>query len=58
MKNLVKTILASLMIMSLTSAKAEIQVGVGLLTGQSNVSGTETENGERNSSFVFIECRC
>ncbi|MDC0524861.1 hypothetical protein OAN82_01790 [Pelagibacteraceae bacterium] len=52
MKNILKYLAASLMIVSLSSAKAEIQYGFGLITGQTEVAGSETEGGETNSKTI------
>ena len=50
MKNILKILAASLMIMSLTSAKAEIQYGFAIIAGQADVSGTETEGTNPDTS--------
>ena len=50
MKSILKILAASLMIMSLTSAKAEIQYGFAIIAGQADVSGTESEGTNPDTS--------
>ena len=50
MKNIIKFLAASLMIMSLTSAKAEIKYGLSIITGETNIDGTEAEGTAADTS--------
>ena len=50
MKNILKFLAASLMIMSFSSVKAEIQYGFAITAGQADVSGTETEGTAADTS--------
>jgi len=50
MKNILKFLTASLMIMSFSSVKAEIQYGFAITAGQADVSGTETEGTAADTS--------
>ena len=50
MKNILKIIAAGLMVITFTSAKADIQIGVGLMYGQVSTSGTETEGTAADTS--------
>jgi|SaaInlStandDraft_1057018.scaffolds.fasta_scaffold152189_1 hypothetical protein len=50
MKNILKFLAISLMIMSFSSAKAEIQYGFAITAGQADVSGTETEGTAADTS--------
>ena len=68
MKNIIRILLCSTMLVWMTNSKAEIQFGFGLMAGQLDTSGTETEGtaadtSVRNKSFeeafagadIFIE---
>ena len=44
------TILSSVIFLTMVSAKAEIQYGVGILAGQLNADGTETEGTAADTS--------
>tara|TARA_X000001036_G_scaffold240769_1_gene224545 strand:+ start:676 stop:1311 length:636 start_codon:yes stop_codon:yes gene_type:complete len=50
MKNILKIIAAGLMVITFTSAKADIQIGLGLMLGQVDTSGTETEGAAADTS--------
>ncbi|MDC0530234.1 hypothetical protein OAR89_02740 [Pelagibacteraceae bacterium] len=43
MKTLLKIIASGLLVISISSAKAEVQFGLGLIGGQTSISGSETE---------------
>ena len=43
MKNLLKILIATLMVMTLTSAKAEFKFGVGVMGGLLSTDGTEVD---------------
>ena len=50
MKNILKILTAGLMVITFTSAKADIQIGLGLMLGQVSTSGTETEGAAADTS--------
>ena len=50
MKNFIRCLAASLMLVSLTTAKAEIQYGLALIAGQTGASGTENEGTASDTS--------
>ena len=50
MKNILKVLTAGLMVITFTSAKADIQIGLGLMLGQVSTSGTETEGAAADTS--------
>lgn len=52
MSKILKFLAISLVAMSFTIAKAEINFGVGLIGGTIEVDGTETEGGETNSKSI------
>jgi hypothetical protein len=54
-------IVATLMFIAFTSVKAEVQIGLGLIAGQTSINGTETEGtaadtSDRSASFdeIFV----
>ena len=61
MKNKILTGLASLMLMfSISTLKAEVNVGASVMLGQLDTSGTETENGtgtDKHSKSLWA-CLC
>ena len=50
MKNLFKILAASLVMISFTSAQAEMKYGISASLTQISASGNETENGEKHSA--------
>ena len=50
MKKLIRIFVATLFLTALTTAKAEIKFGLGLIGGQTEVSGTETEGTAADTS--------
>ena len=50
MKDFIRYLAASLMLVSLTTAKAEIQYGLALIAGQTGASGTENEGTASDTS--------
>ena len=50
MKNILKVLAAGLMVITFTSAKADVQIGLGLMLGQVSTDGTETEGAAADAS--------